>query len=91
VYRVQGLETVGREVAVGEQVAGSDALGRRRWDGGDGRTSSREAHGRAVVIEAQPAMPITTTWKAGDLRGRRAGCLVGWASRPWSRRSSAST
>jgi hypothetical protein len=75
----QGLETAGREVAVGEQVAGSDALGRRRWDCGDGRTSSREAHGRAVVIEAQPAMPTTTTWKAGDLRGRRAGRLVGWA------------
>jgi hypothetical protein len=51
---VPGLEVTGREVAVGEQVVGFDCLGRRRWDGGvRPDLIARDAHGRAVVIEAQ--------------------------------------
>jgi hypothetical protein len=51
---VPGLEVTGREVAAGEQVAGFDVLGRRRWDGGvRPDLIARDAHGRVVVIEAQ--------------------------------------
>ena len=51
---VLGLEVTGREVAVGEQVAGFDRLGRRRWDGGvRPDLIARDAYGGAVVIEAQ--------------------------------------
>ncbi len=51
---VPGLEFTGREVTIGEQVAGFDSLGRRRWDGGlRVDLIARDAHGRPVVIEAQ--------------------------------------
>jgi hypothetical protein len=49
-----GLEVTGREVVVGDQVAGSDSLGRLRWDGGlRADLTARDALGRSVVIEAQ--------------------------------------
>lgn len=52
--RVPGLEVTGREVMAGEQVAGFDVLGRRRWDGGvRPALIARDAHGGVIVIEAQ--------------------------------------
>jgi hypothetical protein len=48
------LEVTGREVVTGGQVAGSDRLGRLRWDGGlRADLTARDGHGRSVVIEAQ--------------------------------------
>lgn len=49
-----GLEVTGREVVTGDQVAGSDRLGRLRWSGGlRADLTARDGHGRSVVIEAQ--------------------------------------
>jgi hypothetical protein len=49
-----GIEFTGREVALGEQVADFDCLGRQRWNGGlRADLTARDAHGRAVVTEAQ--------------------------------------
>ena len=51
---VPGLEVTGREVAIGERVEGFDRLGRQRRDGGvRPDLIGRDAHGQAVVIEAQ--------------------------------------
>ena len=51
---VPGLEVTGREVAAGEQVLSFDRLGRQRRDGGvRPDLIARDAHGRAVIIEAQ--------------------------------------
>jgi hypothetical protein len=62
---VPGLEVTGREVVVGERVAGFDVLGRGRWDGGvRPDLIARDAHGRVVVIEAQLGVPTTTTWES---------------------------
>jgi hypothetical protein len=51
---VPGIEFTGREVVIGEQVAGFDYLGRQRWNGGlRADLTARDARGRAIVIEAQ--------------------------------------
>jgi hypothetical protein len=67
-----GLEVTGREVVTGVQVAGSDVLGRLRWDGGlRADLTARDGHGRSVVIEAQlgPA-------DHGHLGQRRVPCFA---------------
>ena len=49
-----GLEVTGREVAIGEQMASFDGLGRQRWEGGvRPDLIARDAGGRAIVIDAQ--------------------------------------
>lgn len=49
-----GLEAIGREVVTGDRVAGSDRVGRLRWDGGlRADLTARDERGRTVVIEAQ--------------------------------------